>query len=178
MGTEYIACVTRVHPWQSLTYSDTLTYPDMPSTTYLVVKTIPQSYHSGYLSPALTPRYQAWVDHLNAVIETAPLAARLDVPLLRRADSEPAIPPHRSAINQQQQLVAGRAAAAGGGAASKGQQNAGPPTGAGGKAAGGAVAGGGALAAGGVPGVAGYGGIVVGGGGKNVHQVRPLVFRV
>lgn len=41
-------------------------------------------------------RYQAWVDHLNSVIDTAPLGARLDVPLLRRADADPrALPPQQ-----------------------------------------------------------------------------------
>lgn len=49
------------------------------------------------------------MDHLNAVIETAALGARLDVPLLRRADTEPAIPSH-----QQRIAAGGRAGTAGG----------------------------------------------------------------
>ena len=38
-------------------------------------------------------RYQAWVDHLNSVIDVAPLGARLDVPLLRRADADTRVLP-------------------------------------------------------------------------------------
>ncbi|CAM9228417.1 unnamed protein product, partial [Choristocarpus tenellus] len=33
-------------------------------------------------------RYQAWVDHLNTLIEKDPLPSRLDVPLLRRVTAE------------------------------------------------------------------------------------------
>lgn len=83
-------------------------------------------------------RYQAWVDHLNSVIETAPLAARLDVPLLRRADSEPTIPSHQSATTQQQQLVAGRTSV---GVTSKTTQSPGQSTGGGAKIASGATLG-------------------------------------
>lgn len=55
-------------------------------------------------------RYQAWVDHLNSVIEVMPLGARLDVPLLRRAmsDSDPRAP------GQQQKQLAATAGAGGG----------------------------------------------------------------
>lgn len=71
-----------------------------------------QSTMSLLVTPHAPPyRYQAWVDHLNSVIETAPLSARLDVPLLRREDTDPPIPSH----HQQQQLAAGgRAGNAGG----------------------------------------------------------------
>lgn len=57
------------------------------------------------LAFAAALRYQAWVDHLNSVIEVMPLGARLDVPLLRRAmslsDSDP-----RAPAQQQKQLAA------------------------------------------------------------------------
>lgn len=51
----------------------------------------------------LPHRYQAWVDHLNSVIEVSPLGARLDVPLLRRAvvDAD-----QRAPLQQQKQQAA------------------------------------------------------------------------
>ncbi|CAB1114177.1 unnamed protein product [Ectocarpus sp. CCAP 1310/34] len=58
-------------------------------------------------------RYQAWVDHLNSVIEVMPLGARLDVPLLRRADTDPGVQ-----TQQQKQLAA----------AGKGHQSSGQPS--------------------------------------------------
>ena len=51
------------------------------------VQSYPSTTH--YIIPC---RYHAWVDHLNSVIEAAPLSTRLDVPLLRRADTEATIP--------------------------------------------------------------------------------------
>lgn len=77
------------------------------------------------------------MEHLNSVIETAPLLARLDVPLLRRADAEPAIPPHQLATTPQQQLVAGRSSV---GLTSKAQQTSARPGVAGGKVTSDAVA--------------------------------------
>lgn len=61
--------------------------------------------HTHFLEPGGSRRYQAWVDHLNAVIDVSPLGARLDVPLLRRAAVEN---DQRAPVQQQkQQAVAG-----------------------------------------------------------------------
>lgn len=103
-------------------------------------------------------RYQAWVDNLNSVIETAPLAARLDVPLLRRADTEPAIPSHHSVATPQQNLSAARTPA---GVPSASRQNAGQSSGEGRRLAGGSAA-------------VGMEGIRAGGKTGHQNQVRPV----
>eukprot|EP00752_Nemacystus_decipiens_P009956 g8879.t1 len=75
-------------------------------------------------------RYQAWVDHLNSVIEVMPLGARLDVPLLRRASMSDLDP--RAPAQQQKLLAAGEAG--------KGNQASGQPSAASGGGKGGPAA--------------------------------------